>query len=171
MSNIIVIDAAMDRLDFNKAYADHKEIVWKLVSRYASSKHDREDLFQEAFLQIHKSLPRFRGDSSLATWIYRVAVNTAINQLKKRQRYKKLKETLGWLRVVEVEKEEDEADGEIIIMKPLAKLNPQQRAVLIMAEVEERKLGEISEMLNIPVGTVKSNLHRAKEIVRREFLS
>lgn len=153
---------------FNKVYADHKEIVWKLVSRYAAAKHDREDLFQEAFLQIHKSLPSFRGDSSLETWIYRVTVNTAINQLKKQQRYKRIKETLGWLRVVEVENKEVEEGGEIIIMKPLAKLNPQQRAVLIMAEVEERKLAEISQTLNIPVGTVKSNLHRAKEIIRKE---
>ncbi|MFH1684557.1 MAG: RNA polymerase sigma factor [Candidatus Margulisiibacteriota bacterium] len=157
----------MDKMSFDKVYADHKETVWKLVSRYASSKHDREDLFQEVFLQIHRSLSSFRGDSSIETWIYRVTVNTAINQLKKQQRHKKIKETLSWLRVVEVEKEENEEEGEI--MKPLAKLNPQQRAVLIMAEVEERKLEEISQVLNIPVGTVKSNLHRAKEIVRKEL--
>lgn len=157
----------MAELDFNQVYLDHKEKVWRLTSRYVSLKHDREDLFQEVFLQIHKSLPKFRGESSVETWIYRVTVNTALNYLKKQKRYRIIKETLSWLRVVEVNEKETEVDSSI--MKPLEKLNPQQRIILLLAEVEEIKLDEISLMMNIPVGTVKSNLHRAKEIVRREL--
>jgi len=157
----------MAELDFNQVYLDHREKVWRLTSRYVSLKHDREDLFQEVFLQIHKSLPKFRGESAIETWIYRVTVNTALNYLKKQKRYKLIKDTLSWLRVIEVEEKGSESDK--IILKPLEKLNPQQRTILLLAEIEEKKLEEISQMMNIPVGTVKSNLHRAKDIIRREL--
>ena len=58
---------------------------------------------------------------------------------------------------------EDEVPG------PLKKLNPQQRMILVLAEVEEKKLEEISRLLGLPIGTVKSNLHRAKKIIRKEL--
>ena len=73
------MSTAMSSLDFSKVYNDNKEKVWGLVSRYASSQQDREDLFQEVFFKIHRALGKFRGDSSLETWIYRIAVTTVIS--------------------------------------------------------------------------------------------
>ena len=158
----------MAQFDFTKIYADHKENVWKLISRYAASQHDREDLFQEVFLKIYKALPRFRGEAKLDTWIYRITVNASLNHLKKRKRYAALKDLLSKLRFLE-EKEEDQDRAKEKLSKPLGKLNPLQRMILILAEVEEKKLEEIAKTLNIPVGTVKSNLHRAREIIRKEL--
>jgi RNA polymerase sigma-70 factor, ECF subfamily len=168
MSNIIEAEGKMNELDFDVVYDECKGKVWSLVSRYVSLRQDKEDLFQEVFIKIHRALPRFRGEASVETWIYRIVANTSINYLNKRNRYKKLKEVLSTLRFVE-----DEVDVEIdeSLFKPLEKLNPQQRMIVLLSDVEEIKLDDIAEMLRIPVGTVKSNLHRAREIIKKEVES
>ena len=107
----------MSDTDFSKVYAEHKELVWNLVSRYVSQQQDREDLFQEVFLRIHKGLGKFRGDALLKTWIYRIAVNTALNHLKKRKRREVFKQLLGSLKLVETVEEPEVADP--AIWKPL----------------------------------------------------
>lgn len=157
----------MQQYDFEEIYAKHKENVWNLISKYVFSQHDREDIFQEVFLNIHRALPKFRGESAIETWIYRITVNTAINYLKKKKRYDKLKEVLNGFR--SIEKEEEEEPVESSVWKPLEKLNPRQRMILLLSDVEEKNLEEIGRILDIPVGTVKSNLHRAREIIRKEL--
>ena len=158
----------MTKLDFDEVYAANKANVWKLVARYVSSRQDREDLFQEVFLKIHRALPKFRGESNLGTWIYRITVNTALNYLQQQKRYGRLKEILSGFRIMaEARPAEDLAEDEV--PGPLKKLNPQQRMILVLAEVEEKKLEEISRLLGLPIGTVKSNLHRAKKIIRKEL--
>lgn len=157
----------MREADFSKIYRDNKEMVWGLVSKYSLSQQDREDLFQEVFLKVHRALGKFRGGSSLETWIYRIAVNTAINHLKKRKRRESFRELLNHLRLVETV--EGPEVGDALIWKPLEKLNPLQRTVLLLSDVEEKKMEDIASLLKIPLGTVKSNLHRAREIVKKEL--
>ncbi len=157
----------MAQPDFSSVYEEHKGNVWKLVSRYVFTREDREDLFQEVFINVHKALPRFRGDSAVGTWIYRIAVNSAVNHLKKRDRHRKVIEVLSNLRLVEtVEPERDEGAS---LEKPLAKLNPRQRMIVTLSDLEERKLEEIAQIMSLPLGTVKSTLHRAREILRKEL--
>ena len=156
----------MAPFDFSTIYNEQKENVWRLVSRYVARQQDREDLFQEVFLKVHQALPRFRGDSAPGTWLYRITVNTAINYVKKQQRYKLLTDLLAKLRFEEsIPTSDVEATS---LLKPLEKLNPQQRTILLLADVEEKKLEEIAQLLGLPLGTVKSNLHRAREIVKKE---
>jgi len=154
-------------LDFRQVYNEFKSRVWNLTSKYVFIQQDKEDLFQEVFLKIHKALPSFRGDSKIDTWIYRITANTAINHLNKQKRYNLLKTILNGLRFVEADELVESAEKSL--KKPLGKLNPQQRMILILAEVEEKKLGEIADILKLPLGTVKSSLHRAKEIIRKEL--
>lgn len=156
--------------DFDRVYEENKEMVWKLASRYALSQPDREDLFQEVFLRVHKALPKFRGEAELKTWIFRIAVNTSISHLKKQKRYKKLKEILERFRVVEVREQEEANTTFEKLSRPLSKLNPLQRMILILADVQEKELKEIAQILKLPLGTVKSNLHRAREIVKNEVM-
>ncbi|MCX5725642.1 MAG: sigma-70 family RNA polymerase sigma factor [Candidatus Saganbacteria bacterium] len=156
----------MDQFEFPKIYSDHKEMVWRLTSRYVSRDADKEDLFQEIFLKVHKALPGFRGDSGIGTWIFRIAVNTSINYSKKQRRGKKILEVFMMFR------QEEAVEGKIpddSLFGPLNKLNSQQRMILLLSDVEENKLEEIANTLNIPLGTVKSNLHRAREIVKKEL--
>jgi len=156
----------MKKYEFSDVYADCKGTVWSLVSKYVFSQEDREDLFQEVFLKVHKALSRFRGESLLNTWVYRITVNTAINYVKRRDRHKMVTELLSRLRQTEEVASEVEAD--LQELKPLGKLNQQQRMILLLADVEEKKLEEIAAIMNLPVGTVKSNLYRARQIVKKE---
>jgi len=156
----------MAKFDFARIYEDSKAGVWRLVSKYVFSREDREDLFQEIFLKVHRALPRFRGEAALNTWIYKIAVNTALNYLNRQNRFRWAKQMLSNLRIVEDEAPEPATDLEEL--KPLKKLNPQQRMVLLLAEVEEKKLEEIAEIMKIPIGTVKSTLFRAREIIKKE---
>lgn len=145
---------------------DYQNQVWKLVARYVAREQDREDLFQEVFLAIHRALPRFRGEATLSTWIYRLTVNTAINFLKKQNCYKGLKDLLVKLHIAEVV--EPWQTDDLTLFKPLEKLNPQQRMIVLLADVEEYKLEEIAQIMKLPIGTVKSTLHRAREILKKE---
>jgi RNA polymerase sigma-70 factor (ECF subfamily) len=156
----------MAKIDFAEVYADCQKKVWQLVFRYVSTREDREDLFQEIFLKVHQALPRFRGEAEISTWVYRIAVNTALNYLNKQKRYRWLKQVVGNWRAVPAAEPSEPAEAELF--KPLAKLNAQQRMIVLLADVEEKKLDEIAEMLKLPVGTVKSNLHRAREIIKKE---
>ena len=157
----------MANLDFGAVYEEHKGNVWKLVSRYVFTREDREDLFQEVFINVHKSLPKFRGESAVGTWLYRIAVNSAVNHLKKRDRHRKVIEVLSGLRLVEtVEPNLDEGSS---LEGPLAKLNPRQRMIVTLSDIEEKKLDEIAQIMSLPLGTVKSTLHRAREVLRKEL--
>lgn len=151
---------------FSQLYHQHKEQVWRWVSRYVGAA-DREDLFQEVFLRVYKSWEKFRGEAAFSTWLYRLTVNTALSYLKKQQRYQLLKEALSALKI-EIAQPAEKKEEELSVLL-LAKLNPKQRIILVMSDVEERSLEEISQLLKLPLGTVKSNLHRAREILKKEL--
>ena len=157
----------MNHLDFEQVYQEHQKMVWNLAAKYVPGQQDKEDLFQEIFIKIHKGLPGFKNQAQLKTWIFRITINTAISFSQKLQRHKKLKEVLGWLAPWETTAavmidDKDQA------LKPLEKLNPKQKMIFILAEIEEHNLTDIANQLKIPLGTVKSNLARAKEILKKE---
>ena len=152
--------------EFDLIYSENKEKVWKIIARFVFSREDREDLFQEVFLKVHAALFRFRGEAKFETWLYRVTVNTSINYVNKQNRNRKVQKLLENLRILE-ESRPAEVDE---LSLPLAKLNPQQRMILLLAEVEEKALKEVAEIMGFPLGTIKSNLHRAKEIIKKEVI-
>ncbi len=86
-------DSERERI-FNHWLTGHKGILFKVVHAYAFEHSDRQDLFQEIIIQVWRSVPAFQGDSSVATWIYRVALNTAIAWTRKEIRHQRGKEQL-----------------------------------------------------------------------------
>ena len=152
--------------EFTLIYENHKEMVWRLISRYVFNREDREDLFQEVFLNVHAALPKFRGEAKMETWLYRITVNTAINYVKMQNRSRKLQQILANLKIIE-ECPPPEIDD---LSAPLAKLNPTQRVVLLLSDIEDRPLEEIASITGMPLGTVKSNLHRSREIIKKEVI-
>ncbi|MBU0572935.1 MAG: sigma-70 family RNA polymerase sigma factor [Candidatus Margulisbacteria bacterium] len=154
-------------MSFSQIYDEQKSMVWGLVSRYVPLKQDREDLYQEVFLKVFRSLKHFRGEASVKTWVYRITVNTSLSYLKKKKRNEALMSALSVFNVFSADDKQIELDEDVF--KPLGKLNPRQRMVLILADIEDQSLDNIADMLNVPVGTVKSNLHRAREIVKKEL--
>ena len=151
---------------YQKIYFACKDQVWSVISKYLDNQQDREDLFQEVFVKVYRALPKFREEAAASTWVYRITINSALTYIKKRDRYRWLKQIIGHFR--EEETTLEQAASEELMLAPLLKLNAQQKIILLLAEVEEKKLDEIAELLSLPLGTVKSTLHRAREIVKKE---
>ncbi len=149
---------AMGRL-----YEQCSSRVYALMIRLVG-RQDADDAVQLAFMQIFRKLDRFSGQSSLETWVYRVATNEALQFLRRRKRHEVESRSL------EPESKVDQSglrleDAEILDAG-LAKLDPELRAVLTLKEVQELSYAEIAVIMNIPEGTVGSRLNRARRELR-----
>ena len=154
-------------------FKKYKEKVFSLISHSLGSYYDKEDIFQQVFIKIFRSLDNFEGLSSLDTWVYRITVKTCIDQQRKKYRKKQLKtmdspdffENLPVVTGDNPYTEHQEKELAQQIYKGLNKLNFEKRMVVTMFEMEGFSLQEISEILGKPIGTIKSRLfHGRKEL-------
>jgi RNA polymerase sigma-70 factor (ECF subfamily) len=145
------------------------------VSRMIGNGDEAEDVVQETFLKAYQNIQSFDNEKKLSPWLYRIAHNLTINQLKKNQRVRAVEAaTLDWLdeegQRLEVDdflaKEERQQLSEAMIGL-LEHLRPEFKEVLLLYYFEEKSYQEISEILRIPEATVGVWLRRAKEGVKR----
>ncbi len=144
---------------------------------FLHNRQDAEDAAQEVFLKAWRALPTFRGESRLSTWLYRIAVRTSLDILRKRKRRwswllelfgmgPKLTELVsGKDPLVEAERRERAR----LLMAAIDSLPEQQRIAYVLATFEEMKGKEIAEVMETTLGAVDSLLHRARENLRREL--
>ena len=129
---------------------------------------DAEDVVQDAFLQALRKLDTFQGNSQFYTWLFRIARNTAISKLRRKKPTVSLESTDSQQRLdfpddgptpsTEMERRERQAG----LMRAMDQLSGEHREILILREMEEQNYETISEILDLPVGTVRSRLHRAR---------
>ena len=129
-----------------------------------------EDIGQEVFIKLYHSLPGFRGDARLSTYIQKIAVNLTLNELKRRKRVLSIiqtadNETLHELDVQDSD-EGDRRDAAEIVDKALMSLEPPFRVVVSMRLIQGYSTKETAEILDLPVGTVLSRLSRAQDQLR-----
>lgn len=161
---------------FGELVRRYQDRVFNLAYRLLGSVQEAEDVTQETFLCAFRALRTFRGRSQFFTWLYRIAVNKAANARRGRLlRYRRERDDklLGDgqrpqenspSRALEAEEEE------LLLQKALNQLSPDHRTVLVLSVIEGMKYEAIAETLHIPVGTVRSRLHRAR-LELREVLS
>lgn len=153
----------------------YRHMVYNVAYRITRSHHDASDVTQETFIKVFKSISRFRGDSSVETWIYRIAVNSALNHLRKMGRRKE--EPLDGVPEGEIPATKRPSDdperclerNEIrqAISRAMGKLSPEHRAVVVLHDIEGLTHVEISKILGCSEGTVKSRLHYARRKLRK----
>lgn len=156
-------------MNFEKIYATYNQKILRFTYNYTKDSLEQEDLVQEIFLNIFQALKKFKKRSSLNTYIYSIARNTCINFLKKDQKAKKIaKEVLNSY----VENYEENPLDKFILseemeyfLSVLYKIPEKHREIFILSEVERLSYRDISEVLEIPTGTVKSRISRAKEAI------
>lgn len=135
-----------------------------------------EDLAQEVFIKIYKNISKFNEESSLYTWIYRITMNTCIDQIKKE---KKITYINTYVETddgeLEVQLEDENQRVDIImenkirkesLIKAIKSLPSEQRALIVLRDIRQFKYMEIAEMLNLNLGTVKSKISRARQALK-----
>jgi len=157
---------------FGELVRRYQDRLFNTVFRLVDSAEDAQDVVQEAFLHAYQSLDRFKGDSQFFTWLYRIAVNSAISLKRKQRTVVSLHvDREGQGSVPEPHDVSDlsqpdlaleRADEERRIQAALNRLSPEHRAVLILKDLEDQKYETMAEILQVPIGTIRSRLHRAR---------
>ena len=135
--------------------------------RILLSKEQAEDVVQDLFVRLPAIIGEFRGESSLGTWLYRVAHNMCLNRLQQAKNRAKLE----WENADELAPRNKDASVEVndLLAKALAGLDPETRSLLWLKEGEGVPLKELSEIFKLPEGTLKSRLSRARDKMK-EYL-
>ena len=151
---------------FSKLVKDNERFVFNLAYRMIGDRDEAFDLTQEVFISLYENLDRFRRCSSLRTWLYRVVMNRAINELKRKKRYSSPSFIEG--RDPRPSPEKRVFGQELLgkIEEGLSLLSPEFRAVILLRDVEGLSYEEIAKVLSLRKGTVKSRLARAREEMR-----
>ena len=141
----------------------HQGIIHKVCRLYCDSEDDRQDLFQEILFQLWKSYPKFRGDSKVSTWMYRIGLNTAIARLRKVKRSPSehaLSDTEFQLPDIPVDMEkEDQLKN---LYKAIQQLSKVERAIT-MLYLEEKSYDEIADIIGITKTNVGVKINRVKK--------
>jgi len=159
-----------DKTAFDLIFSQYKDTVYSLVCRSVGP--DRvDDVVQEAFIRIYRSLGQFRGDSSLKTWIYRVVMNTCADASRPTR----------WIDEPLVDIPEDAASDSDVetdairawtadqIEQALGSLSPAERFVVELHYIDDLSYRDIAEVLKCPSGTVKARIHRSIRRLRSEL--
>jgi len=163
-----IIRAAEGDLEaFEEIYRLSSSYVYTLAYRVTRNAEDAQEVTQDVFLSVHRNLRRFQFRSSFKTWIYRITANMAINTYRKRakhrERHVEFDETTGTDHPAERPGAVEKNDNEALVRSMLEGLPPEQRACLVLKEIEGLKYHEIAKVLNININTVRSRLKRARE--------
>jgi RNA polymerase sigma-70 factor (ECF subfamily) len=146
---------------FERIVEEYQDRVFRLACSILRNEAAAEDAAQEVFIKVWKALPKFHGQSSLGTWIYAISRNTCLTRLK-RQR---VRETLPLEEAgaAAMPSRHGDSVGESEIHALVDRLPEKYRRVLVMFYFEERSYEQVAEALALPMGTVKTYLHRAKK--------
>ena len=157
----------------------YQDRLFNTVVRLVDNAEDARDVVQEAFLHAYQSLNSFKGDSMFFTWLYRIAVNSAITMKRKQRPLLRIQTTgdeqttLDPLDPAETNRPGhamEMAEEELRVHSALSKLSSEHRAVLLMKDMEGMKYEAMAEVLGVPVGTIRSRLHRARLEIRNILL-
>ena len=150
--------AAGDLRAFEQIVRDHQQPVWRFLRRMLGDGAAAEDVAQETFLRVYRRLPGFAFESKLSTWIFQVARNAGIDELRARERHARL------IGAVPPPPRSANGPGEarVEIDEALATLPVDQREALLLVEVLGLRYAEAAGVLGTPVGTVKSRVFTAR---------
>tara|TARA_R110002072_G_scaffold51389_1_gene137885 strand:- start:74597 stop:75196 length:600 start_codon:yes stop_codon:yes gene_type:complete len=168
-----------DKRAFDLLVLKYQHRIVGLVGRYLRDQDEVQDVAQEAFIKAYRALPRFRGDSAFYTWLYRIAINTAKNHLVSRSR-----------RPPDSDVDVDLADGiyqdslsdmvnpenslatdqlEAVVYKAIDDLAEDLKVAVTLREFEGLSYEEIADVMECPVGTVRSRIFRAREAIEKKI--
>lgn len=166
------------------AYAEivelYKDKVFQLCYRMLGNRHEAEDMAQEAFIRAYVNIASFNINLKFSTWLYRIATNLCIDRIRKKKPDfyldAEVSGTDGLTMYSQIpsdtalpEEEVESMELQDIIQREISQLPEKYRSVIVLKYIEELSLNEISEILDMPLGTVKTRIHRGREALRQQL--
>lgn len=173
-----------DEKAFREIVEQYRDVVYNLTFRMLGDASEAEDVAQEVFITVFKSIDGFRGDAKLSTWIYRIAANQCKNRIKYLARRKSrdrveyddavARHQSGGALVAPANlgRPDAQLEGvqlEALVGQAIASLDEDYRLVIVLRDVEELSYDDICQITGLPEGTVKSRLHRARMALRKKL--
>ncbi|TDL75887.1 RNA polymerase sigma factor SigW [Peribacillus frigoritolerans] len=158
----------------------YKDKIYQLCYRMLGNSHEAEDIAQEAFIRAYVNINSYDMDKKFSTWLYRIATNLTIDRIRKKKPDFYLDAevtgteglTMYSQVAADVALPEDQVETmelQQMIQKEILKLPDKYRSVIVLKYIDELSLIEISEILDMPIGTVKTRIHRGREALRKQL--
>jgi RNA polymerase sigma-70 factor (ECF subfamily) len=172
---LVSLACSGSRRAFEVLVARYQDMVFRLAYRFFANEEDAMDVTQEVFLKAFRSLKNFEGRSSFKTWLYRIASNTCLTVSQERQKQKKsfLSLIVDWFTRPGtpdpgkiLEEEEYQRELQEAIREKIARIPDVYRLPVILKDIEGKSLDEISEILELKEGTVKSRINRGRKLLQ-----
>ena len=152
---------------FEQQVKEHELLIHKVCRIYAFTQVNRQDLFQEIIIQLWKAYPKFKGDAKFSTWLYRVAINTAISGLRKEKNFIQSYEPENLpLHLSDTSNSNILEEQMQQLYTAIEKLNEIEKAI-VMLYLEDRSYEEMEEILGISQGTLRVKMNRIKDKLRQ----
>ena len=173
-----------DEKAFREIVELHRDRVFNLTYRMLGNREEAEDVAQEVFITVFKSIDSFRGDSQFSTWLYRIAANHCKNRIKYLARRhdrdqdeydenRQRSSAAGTYSPASIPRPDKHLEGvelEKLMQKAIASLDEDHRLLIVLRDIEELTYDEICQITGVREGTVKSRLHRARMALRKKML-
>jgi RNA polymerase sigma factor (sigma-70 family) len=166
-----------DREAFGEIVEKYQKLVMHIVFRMVRGNPDREDICQDIFVKVYQNLSRYRGEAKLSTWIAKIAYNTCLNHLEKRKKdhtNRSLDENEPHILYDNTSDAPDDyiesRDIRRIVQQEMKNIPPRYRVILSLYHMDNLGYREIGEIMNMPEGTVKNYLFRARQKLKNLLL-
>lgn len=170
LDDLLVEAAREDPAAFADLIRRHQDVLFNYLYRMTGNREDAEDLCQETFVRIYRALPRFREGAPFRPWMFKIATNLAINHFNARKPASQLADEVpatspfGSPELM-AELRETQRD----LRKALLELSEPYRAILLLRHLNELSYQDIADTLDVPIGTAKVRLHRARKLLQEKL--
>jgi len=167
-ASLIAATLAGDTAAFGRLVQTHQDRLYNSLLRVLGSADDAADIAQDAFVQAYVKLDSFRGGSAFYTWLYRIAFNLAMSQRRRQHNAASLDQMKSLIGSEPMDGQPTADAGVLaqeradLVHAALAELSMEHRQILVLREIDGCRYDEIAEILDLPVGTVRSRLFRAR---------
>ncbi len=169
-AQLLAAHVAGDKNAFGELVYRHRDRLWSVALRTTSDPEEAADALQDAFLSAFRRAEQFRGEAAVTTWLHRIVVNACLDRLRRRSSRPAvpLPDDLGQT-LADPGDQISRRDTQLVIAAALANLPPDQRAAIVLVDVEGRSVQETAELLGCPTGTVKSRCSRGRARLAEEL--
>jgi RNA polymerase sigma-70 factor (ECF subfamily) len=170
LDEILIEEAKQDPEAFGVLAQRYQDRLFNFLYRMTGNRHDAEDLAQEVLIRVYRALPRFRTELPFRPWLYKIATNVAINHLKARRVTVELEDVHpSKAAFASPGASAESRETQRAVGQAIEDLPETYRAVILMRHIEELSYEEIAQALDVPLGTAKVRLHRARLLLQEKL--